>query len=54
MITDDGENQEPYPKEEGDGLCQYSMRIEEVRMNYNIDCSNIEMFHGHTVRPVEE
>ena len=30
MITDDGENQEPYPKDEGDWFCQYSMRIEEL------------------------
>ena len=54
MITDDGENQDPYPKDEGDWFCQYSMRIEEVRMLYNIVCSHIEMFPGPPVRPVEE
>ena len=30
------------------------MRIEEVRMLYNIVCSHIEMFPGPYVRPAEE
>lgn len=53
-VSDDGELQDPYPKEDGDWYCQYSMRIEEVRMLYNIVCSHIEMFPGPPVRPVEE
>ena len=53
MAIADGD-QDPYPKEEGDWFCQYSMRIEEVRMLYNIVCSHIEMFPGPHVRPAEE
>ena len=30
------------------------MRIEEVRMLYNIVCSHIEMFPGPQIRPAEE
>ena len=48
------DDHDPYPKEEGDWYCQYSMRIDEVRMLYNIVCSHIEMWPGPPVRPVEE
>ena len=48
------DDHDPYPKDEGEWICQYSMSITEVRMLYNIVCSHIEMWPGAQVRPVEE
>ena len=45
---------DPYPKEEGEWYCQYAMRIDEVRMLYNVINSYIEMYPGPQVKPIEE
>ena len=51
-VADD--DHDPYPKEEGEWFCQYSMRIDEVRMLYNVISSHIDMFPGPPHRPIEE
>ena len=51
-VADD--DHDPYPKEEGDWFCQYSMRIDEVRMLYNVVSGYIEMYPGPQVKPIEE
>ena len=48
------DDHDPYPKDEGEWICLYSMSNAEVRMLYNIVCSHIEMWPGAQVRPVEE
>jgi len=46
---------DPYPKEEGDWICTYSMRIDEVRLLHDAVCSHIEMWPGTLAgRPAEE
>lgn len=51
-VADD--DHDPYPKEEGEWYCQYAMRIDEVRMLYNVVSGYIEMYPGPQVKPIEE
>ena len=50
-IADD---HDAFPKDEGDWFCQYSMRIEEVRMLYDIVCYSLQTWPGSPARPPEE